>query len=374
MSDKAINQYRVTLTRISRLEPALAREIEALAAVAIEVNAFYESWMLAPALEHLTTPDLLLVTVHHVSAGLTGAFPFELTRLRGLPFRCLQSWRHDYLFLCTPLVAREHAVQTIGALLDWSASRKSPANVIELNAVRDDGPFAAALREAMAARPAFVEHVTSFERAMLDLRTDAEAGASHKHLKELRRQERRLADLGPLDYRALPVGEAPEPWIERFLTLEARGWKGEEGTALASETKSRAYFSNIARGAADRGRLQMLELTLNGTPVATKCNFVAGEGSFAFKIAHDEDHAKNSPGVLLELFNMKYLKAEWPGLAWMDSCAKAQHFMINRLWPQRRAIANHLICGRGLITRALVRHAAHIAGLRPKLKAILRRS
>src|SRR3954471_6237525 len=138
--------YQVTLTCVSRLTPSLAQEIDALAAVAQDPNAFYASWMLAPALEHLKTPKLSLVTVRHPAAGLTGVFPFELTRLRGLPIRCLQSWRHDYLFLCTPLLARDHALDSLGALLDWSASPGAPASVIEFNAVRDDGPFAETLR------------------------------------------------------------------------------------------------------------------------------------------------------------------------------------------------------------------------------------
>ena len=364
------SQYRVNLTNPRRLDPVLAQQIDALAAVSIDPNPFYESWMLDPALEHLRTPALQLVTVHHRSEGLTGVFPFELARYRNLPMRSLRSWRHDYLFLCSPLIAEGHAVATLTALFDWSASRQSPARVIELNAVRGDGPFAAALAEALAARPSFAVYSTSLQRALLDLRIDPEAGVSHKHLKELRRQERRLADLGALRYRALARDEAPDAWIERFLTLEARGWKGEEGSALASEAGSRAYFAEIARQAARRGRLQMLELTLDGVPLAAKCNFVDRDGAFAFKIAHDETHAKYSPGVLLEQFNMRYLKEECPQVGWMDSCAKAQHFMINRLWTQRRTIASHSICGRGLAARTLIRHGTRIARLRAKARTL----
>jgi len=368
------SNYRVTLTNPRRLDPGLMQEIGSLAANAIEPNVFYDSWMLGPALEHLKTPEMSLVTVHHHSAGLTGLFPFELARYRGLPVRSLKSWRHDYLFLCTPLVANDHVAGTLDAVLDWSASRHAPAAILELNAVRSDGPFAAALTEALARRPAFASNVSTLQRALLNLRTDVETGVSHKHAKELRRQERRLADLGELAYGSLPPDERPERWIERFLDVEARGWKGEEGTALASDTSSRAYFTEITMQAHANGQLQMLELTLDGAPIATKCNFLSGEGSFAFKIAHDETYAKYSPGVLLELFNMKHMAETAPQIAWMDSCAKAQHFMINRLWTQHRTIGNYSLCGRGPVTRALIRHAPRLARARAKVKALVGRN
>jgi hypothetical protein len=367
------SDYRVVLTHPSRLDPSMTHALDALAADALEPNVFYESWMLGAALEHLEVPPLSLVLVHHRSDGLTGAFPLELARYRGSSIRSLRSWRHEYLFLCTPPISRRHAAGTLGALLRWSASRQSPAPILELDAVRADGPFYQALRSALADRPSFATDASTFERALLDLRTDVETGLSHKHAKDLRRQERRLADLGTLEYGALAADAAADDWIERFLALETRGWKGEEGTALASDARSRAYFTDIAKQAHRQGRLQMLELTLDGVPVATKCNFVSGEGSFAFKIAHDEHYAKQSPGVLLELFNMQYVAQTRPEVAWMDSCAKAQHFMINRLWTGHRTIGNYAICGRNPIARALVRHRPRIARARAMMRALLGR-
>jgi len=367
------SDYSVVLSHPSRLDPPLAHALDALAADALEPNVFNESWMLGAALEHLETPPLSLALVHHRTDGLTGAFPLELARYRGSSIRSLRSWRHEYLFLSTPPVSRRHAAGTIGALLDWSASRQSPAPILELDAVRADGPFFEALKSVLADRPSFATDTSTYERALLDLRASVETGLSHKHEKDLRRQERRLADLGAMEYRTLAAEATAEEWVERFLALETRGWKGEEGTALASDARSRAYFMAITREAHRLGRLQMLELTLDGVPVATKCNFVAGEGSFAFKIAHDEQYAKQSPGVLLELFNMRYVAETRPDVAWMDSCAKAQHFMINRLWTGHRTIGNYAICGRNPIARALVRHRPRIARARAAMRTLLGR-
>jgi hypothetical protein len=210
--------YEVSLTRPARLDARTAEAIDALAAEALEPNVFYESWMLGPALEHVRVPELALVAIRHRTHGLTGVFPLELARYHGLPLRCLRSWLHEYAFLGTPLIARAHAQATIDALLDWLASRRSPAPILELRS-RADGAFGTLLADALARRPAFASHRFAIQRAMLDLRADLGTGMSHKHEKELRRQERRLGDFGALAYRALARDEAPQEWIERFLAL-----------------------------------------------------------------------------------------------------------------------------------------------------------
>jgi hypothetical protein len=68
-----------------------------------------------------------------------------------------------------------------------------------------------------------------------------------------------------------------------------------------------------------------------------KCNLRAGAGALAFKIAYDEQLAKFSPGVLLELDHVRRLHE--PGApAWVDSGAAAHHPMINHLWRDRVGI------------------------------------
>jgi hypothetical protein len=85
----------------------------------------------------------------------------------------------------------------------------------------------------------------------------------------------------------------------------------------------------------------MLALYCGEHPVAMKCNFLAREGSFAFKIAYDEAFARYSPGTLLELENIREFHRR-PGLQWMDSCAAPEHFMVNRLWLDRRPLVDFI--------------------------------
>jgi hypothetical protein len=206
-----------------------------------------------------------------------------------------------------------------------------------------DGPFWRALAEALAesGRRSFVPY--RFERAVMRPRGGSEAflgeAVSGKGAKELRRLERRLAEAGKLEYAELQRPEEAEHWIADFIELEARGWKGRNASALGSSDAGRTFFTRAAHAAARQGRLMMLGLRLAGRWIALKCNFLSGEGSFAFKIAYDEDYARFSPGTLLELENIRRFHAR-PELRWMDSCADPDHFMANRLWVDRRRLAD----------------------------------
>jgi len=101
-----------------------------------------------------------------------------------------------------------------------------------------------------------------------------------------------------------------------------------------------------------RGRLLMLGLNFDGRPIARRCAFVAGEGSFAFKTAYDEEFAAFSPGAMLEMDSMRQLHA-LTGVQWMDSCATTDNFLVNRLSNDRKTIQSIAI-GAGALGELLV--------------------
>jgi len=131
-------------------------------------------------------------------------------------------------------------------------------------------------------------------------------------------------------------------WIEEFLRLEASGWKGRENTSIASDDSDQSYFRSIAKEAFRRGRLSMQALRLDGRPIAYKCDFPSGRGLFTFRVAFDENHARNSPGMLLEIENIRRLHAR-SQIEWVDSCNDSFSFMFNRLWLWRRTILDVVV-------------------------------
>ena len=325
-----------------------------LAADVNDVNPFYESWMTLPALRAFgSARALVFLFVYRADPErpgapplLCGLVPLERHHFKGLPISVLTLYKPAYCYLCTPLLRAGHAVDVLQAVFEWARSDPRGAGLLDFSFVPADGPFNQALVDAVNETAAITCQWEMYNRALM--RRAPSAGAylatamSPGHRKELRRLRRRLGDIGVLESRALERGDDLQPWIDAFLQLEMSGWKGQEQSALGSTAASRDYFVAVARAAFDRGRLFMLGLFLDGKPIALKCSFTSGQGSFAFKIAYDESFARYSPGVQLEIDNIEALHGR-PRLEWMDSCARPRHFMINRLWTERRPIQLLLI-------------------------------
>jgi CelD/BcsL family acetyltransferase involved in cellulose biosynthesis len=349
----------------------LVAELGQLADRAGDVNPFYESWMLVPALTWVeSTGNVYLVVVRGSQGELLGLFPFQLSRdSRWAGAWLLQSWRHKYCFLCTPLIDRRHVEAIADAFAEWLRSGDAPASAVEFSSVGIDGAFGTRFLPRLSGQSRWGSDSGTRQRAYLHCGTQSEVGLSGKHQKEVRRLQRRLAELGSVNVATMRKEEPCGPWLDRFLKLEGSGWKGRQNTALHSNDADRRFFAAIAMGAHTLGRLQMLSLQLGGLDIAMKCNLLAPPGSFAFKIGFDERFQQHSPGLLLEIFNMRSLPKQAPEVLWMDSCADPGSQMIERLWTGRREIAWSRHVARGLRPKLLIAGAPAYR----RAKAVLRR-
>jgi hypothetical protein len=343
------------LTALEKYVPAW----EDLAANAIEPNAFYEPWMLMPAVQAFGAGRRLqfaLVLAHEPdrhdgSPLLCGIFPLEQQDYyqglsRKLPFKTLRLWKHKYCYLCTPLVREGYGRQVIAAFFDWLDAGSHDCSLMEFRFIAGDGLFNCLLMDYFERHTKLHYISMYFLRAMFRPTIDADTyicdALSAKHRKTIRRQERQLSEIGRLEYDALTPNDDVAVWIEEFLRLEAGGWKGRESSAIASNEPDQSYFKSIAKEAFRRGRLSMLALRLDGRPIAYKCDFPAGRGLFTFRIAFDENYARNSPGMLLEIENVRRLHAQ-SQIEWADSCNDSFSSMFNRLWLGRRTILDVVV-------------------------------
>jgi CelD/BcsL family acetyltransferase involved in cellulose biosynthesis len=348
--------YVVQVMRGAEELAGVVAEWDDLARHALEPNAYYEPWMVLPALRAFGSgKDLFFAFVYGPKAPersggrpLCGFFPLERhSKTKGLPVSRLELWKHKFCFLCTPLVREIGGEAALGAFLDWLPT--AGAAVADWAHAPGDGPIFRFLTEHLArrGRPFLVEN--SYARALYNppAGTRSEdylnAALNGKRRSELRRQEKGLGRAGPIEWKTLERADDLPAWIDAFLALEASGWKGREETAFASKEPDRAFFSEMTGAAFASGRLMMLGLFQNGRPIALKCNFLAPPGSFAFKIAYDEGCAHCSPGVQLELENLRWLASQTE-CRWMDSCtAIPNHPMIDRLWTERRLMQDVLM-------------------------------
>jgi hypothetical protein len=347
-----------------------------LASSALEPNVFYESWMVLPALRLLGEQDVQFVLVlaegkNTGTPGLEGFFPLQRRRsYKGLPVRHLRLWQHRYCFLCSPLVRATSAGDCLAAFFACLAQDRCGAALVEWPWVAGEGPLHELLDDHPLRRWQIADVSERYTRGLFIPRADAESyltrALSSRQRKDLRRKEKRLHELGHVEQRTLQPTEDVGPWIEAFLRLEEGGWKGREGTAMAARPGDADFFRAVAGEAFRRGRLEMLGLFLDDRPIALKCNFRAGRGSFAFKIAFDESLGQTSPGYQLEVANIREQHRR-PDRAWMDSCTDHEPSMFDELWLDRRVIETQLLSTGRIWRRLMVFVLPMLRGLKRRL-------
>lgn len=119
--------------------------------------------------------------------------------------------------------------------------------------------------------------------------------------KNLRKQQKRLDSTGGVEWKFLRAGECTSTEIERFLALEASGWKGEAGGAILMRPAAAAYYRDMLSGLARDGRLEMHQLLVGDRCVAVQVGVRFRDVLCLLKIAYDESAAHLAPGNMLFL-------------------------------------------------------------------------
>ncbi|KAB1072636.1 GNAT family N-acetyltransferase [Methylobacterium planeticum] len=299
---------------------SLAREPEAwddLVARSREPHPHFSRHVLtAHMAAGLAPADLRLVTVRR-AGRLVAALPYRLRRdLCGLGGQVARPFLSPLVTATPPLVAREADLpETLSALVA-GLGEASGGRAWRWPLLPAGSPLGQGLLAAMRAAGWACGSVAAFERPILDRRASHAAfldGHPHRaRFKDLRRRERRLAEVGHVTFETATEGPALAAAVEAFLTLERAGWKGAAGTAMASRPEGAA----LARGLFGRTELPVTGrnptrtegpvtpradlLRLDGRPVAVSLALVAGGTATLLKTAYDETQRASAPGLLLE--------------------------------------------------------------------------
>lgn len=350
-----------------------------LVAHAAEPNVFAERFFVQAAAANLPqgvgTRTILVWSGGAGPDRLIGSFPFAVAPRYGrLPLRHVISWTHHHAFLGTSIVRAGHEAEAWDAILRELDGAAWAPGLVHVTGLVDGGATHRGLILAARRLGRACDVVHRTERAFLasDLSPRAyyEATVRAKKRKELRRLRSRLGELGEVVVRRLLPADDLAAWCGQFLALEASGWKGEAGSALASAEDTGRFFREAVTAAHALGRLEMVRLDLGGRPVAMLVNLFAAPGSFSFKIAYDEAFARFSPGVLIALEN--YAVLDRPDIAWMDSCAVENHPMINSLWAERRSVVRVSVPLAGWRRRGAFRMARTVEDLAARVRRHLR--
>ena len=332
-----------------------------LVAEAVEPNAFLEPWFLKPAITHLELePGACFAVLRDEAGDLVGLIGLALhgTYAR-MPISHVCNHIHSTFFLDAPLIRQGYERIFWSKLLSMLDETGWAKGLLLLRGLVDGGAVLAALNAETAVAGRTCDTVYAYERALLQ--SDLASGlyfeglVRKKKRKEINRLRNRLTEIGEVRFDWLADATQAPDWSAQFLALEQSGWKGESGSALGAEADKSAFFSDMIQAGMAAGRVEMLRLSLDSKPLAMLVNFMGDAGSFSFKIAYDEAFARYSPGVLIEIENLKLL--DRPGFGWMDSCAAPDHPMINSLWGERRTIIWKAVALKGARRTAIFRTA-----------------
>ena len=125
------------------------------------------------------------------------------------------------------------------------------------------------------------------------------AGLGDNFRRNLRKSGNRLGREPGVAIRLLGGKEADPAELDRFLALEASGWKGREGTAIAADPTLAPFVRALVGRLAAVGWLEWHFLEIGGRIAAGHLGARFGKSLVLLKIAYDEAFSRLGPGSLL---------------------------------------------------------------------------
>jgi CelD/BcsL family acetyltransferase involved in cellulose biosynthesis len=160
-----------------------------------------------------------------------------------------------------------------------------------------------------------------------------ERAMSSNARSSFRRKLKRARTLGEVTFTVdRPCPGRVSEFIDELIRIEASGWKGRLGTAIAFDPALKTFFHEFGARASAAGNLRVYRMAINGATVATRLGAVAGAALFELKIAFNEEFKDVSPGLLLTQETLKFAIDE--GLNRHEFLGMAEDWQKH--WPLER--------------------------------------
>jgi CelD/BcsL family acetyltransferase involved in cellulose biosynthesis len=273
------------------------------------------------------------------TAKLAGVWALRLRRMAPFWPRVLEALPYNYAFLSSPVVDPAYVNEVIPAF--FAAIEKSPAlpDIVSLPSLDAECPSYPAMLRELAARGVTPLVVSESARPFVTREFGVKRSGSTR--KKLRQDWNRLTATGAVEVVNDRTPDGVEQAFETFLALEQASWKGEEGTALLSDSRDAVFVRRLLGNLAAQGNASVALLRLDGEAIAAQVLMYCGATAYTWKTAFSAAFAKFSPGALLidkiteELFS-------GPDIMAINSCAAETSYMA-QLWAGRRATVDMLV-------------------------------
>ena len=262
-------------------------------------HGFLRAWM-----DAFAEPDAVRVVVVRDGQGLRAALPLHTRResFYGMPVTKLVGTANVHSARFDLLAAAEDTA-AVAAL--WEALRGETWDLVELPDIPPSAHGQGVARELVAAAGTQgfpTGEWESMQTPYIPLGEPLEAvmgRLSAKFRSNLRRRRKKLTEHGEIAFERFGGGPELDAKLEEGLALEAAGWKGREGTAIASDAATRGFYLALARWAAEQGALSLFFLRSGGRAVAFHYALTHGGTCYLPKLGFDESLSQASPGQLI---------------------------------------------------------------------------
>lgn len=128
-----------------------------------------------------------------------------------------------------------------------------------------------------------------------------------KRRGKLRRRRRLLAERGEISFE-FSEGEDLDARLTEGFAVESAGWKGDQGTAIRSDSTTERFYRDVARFASERGWLRLAFLRCDRRAVAFAFCLEHADRQYLVKTGYEPEFRDLGPGKLLhqELFRRAF--------------------------------------------------------------------
>lgn len=213
-------------------------------------------------------------------------------RVTGLPWD--DEWTHGDVIA----VDDESARMSIALALDALRSRRGSGAMMVLGPLASSSGVWDGVRDAGGAHVTYsqsawnrIECEGSFSQHMSSLRKNFRAN--------LRKAENKLLKSGAVRWSVHTGCDEVKAALEEFIALEASGWKGAAGTAIASRPRALAFYRSWLPEMCEAGRVEINGMYVDDRLTAAQLCIRVRDRYEMHKIAYDETQSRLAPGQLL---------------------------------------------------------------------------
>lgn len=231
---------------------------------------------------------------------LLGVLPLTLRRARLLGcVRTIASTPFDDHTQFSSILTSQGTEDVVVPALLAEAVRLTPGlAMVELQGLRAESPRP---QESLRSQWRQLE-VPSDEGGFLPIGSDFaayRASLSRRLRSNLNRATRKLVGHADVAFECTHGGDASTDALEEFMAVEAAGWKGASGTAIACSEDLVRFYATLTRRLAASGWLEWQTLRVDGRAIASALAVAMGARIFLVKVGFRPEFADLSPGMLL---------------------------------------------------------------------------